>query len=221
MRLKLFYLAVFITFCSCGNTKKEKTEAQKQLASAEPVEASATKEGDKKAYFASGCFWCVEAVYESIKGVKESISGYSGGTGKSPTYENYGKTDHAEAVEVIYDPNVVDFKTLVDAYFASQNVTQQNGQGPDIGREYRSIIFYQNAEQKQIIENKISELSKEYKKPIAAEVMPFQKFWRAEEYHQDYKKKHPGNSYIQHVSIPRFNKFRKNFPKELLKEKYQ
>lgn len=221
MKLKYLYFIAFAVLVSCGNVKKEKTEAQKELANAEPVEVNATQEGLKKAYFASGCFWCVEAVYESVKGVKESISGYSGGTGKNPTYQNYGKTDHAEAVEIIYDPKVVDFKTLVDVYFASQNVTQQNGQGPDMGREYRSIIFYQNAAQKKIIEDKIAALSKSYDKPIAAEVMPFQKFWVAEDYHQDYKKHNPNNRYVQQVSNPRFNKFRRNFPSELLKEKYQ
>ncbi|HIO27711.1 MAG TPA: peptide-methionine (S)-S-oxide reductase [Flavobacteriaceae bacterium] len=140
---------------------------------------------------------------------------------KNNHWQNYGKTDHAEAVEIIYDPEVVDFKTLVDVYFASQNVTQQNGQGPDIGREYRSIIFYQNDAQKKIIEDKIAALSKSYDKPIAAEVMPFQKFWLAEDYHQDYKKKHPENPYIQNVSIPRYNKFRSKISSELLKEKYQ
>ena len=221
MKLKYLYFIAFAVLVSCGNVKKEKTKAQKELANAEPVEVNATQEGLKKAYFASGCFWCVEAVYESVKGVKESISGYSGGTGKNPTYQNYGKTDHAEAVEIIYDPEVVDFKTLVDVYFASQNVTQQNGQGPDMGREYRSIIFYQNATQKKIIEDKIAALSKSYDKSIAAEVMPFQKFWVAEDYHQDYKKHNPNNRYVQQVSNPRFNKFRRNFPSELLKEKYQ
>ena len=221
MKLKYLYFIAFAVLVSCGNVKNEKTEAQKELANAEPVEVNATQEGLKKAYFASGCFWCVEAVYESVKGVKESISGYSGGKGKNPTYQNYGKTDHAEAVEIIYDPEVVDFKTLVDVYFASQNVTQQNGQGPDMGREYRSIIFYQNAAQKKIIEDKIAALSKSYDKSIAAEVMPFQKFWVAEDYHQDYKKHNPNNRYVQQVSNPRFNKFRRNFPSELLKEKYQ
>ncbi|MBW2962991.1 peptide-methionine (S)-S-oxide reductase MsrA [Mesonia aestuariivivens] len=217
MKLKLVYLLVFTVLISCGNTNKEKTKAQQKLANANPVEAEVTKDGYQKAYFASGCFWCVEAIYESVKGVKESISGYAGGTGKNPTYQNYGNTGHAEAVEVIYDPEVVSFKTLVEVYFASQNVTQKNGQGPDKGREYRSIIFYQNPSQQKIISEKIEALSKEYNQPIAAEVMPFQKFWKAEDYHQDYKKKHPENAYVQNVSIPRFNKFKRNFPSELLK----
>jgi peptide-methionine (S)-S-oxide reductase len=144
---------------------------------------------------------------------------YAGGHTKNPTYEasNTGRTGHAEAVEIIYNPKIVSFETLVDVYFASQDVTQKNGQGPDRGSQYRSIIFYQNNAQKKIIDAKVAELSKKYDEPIAAEIMPFQKFWRAEDYHQDYKKKHPNNGYIQNVSNPRYRKFKSNFPNELLK----
>jgi len=172
-----------------------------------------------RAYFASGCFWCVEAIYESVEGVEEVISGYSGGHTKNPTYEasNTGKTGHAEAVEVIYDPKKVDFATLVRVYFGSQNPTQVNGQGPDNGSQYRSIIFFQNEEQKKIIEGIKAEVAKNYDQPIAAEVVPFQKFWRAEDYHQNYEKLNPDNPYIQNVSIPRMEKFKKKFP-ELLKK---
>jgi len=218
MKIKIFYLAFLVTLISCGNNKKQE-EAQKQLAAADPVEAKATQDGYEKAYFASGCFWCVEAVYESVKGVKESISGYAGGHTENPTYEasNTGRTGHAEAVEIIYDPKVVSFKTLVDVYFASQDVTQKNGQGPDRGSQYRSIIFYQNDAQKKIIDAKVAALSKEYDNEIAAEIMPFQTFWKAEDYHQDYKKKNPNNGYIQNVSNPRYRKFKSNFPNELLK----
>ncbi|MEZ4777594.1 MAG: bifunctional methionine sulfoxide reductase B/A protein [Bacteroidia bacterium] len=171
------------------------------------------------AYFASGCFWCVEAVYESVRGVKEAISGYSGGHTKNPTYEdsNTGKTGHAEAVAVIYDPSVVSFASLVDVYFGSQDPTQVNGQGPDRGSQYRSIIFYKNDEEKKIIEEKKALLAKELNAKIAAEVMPFEKFWIAEAYHQNYERLHPESGYIQQVSIPRLNRFKKKFP-ELLKE---
>jgi peptide-methionine (S)-S-oxide reductase len=106
----------------------------------------------------------------------------------------------------------------VDVYFGSQNVTQQNGQGPDIGSQYRSIIFYQNEDENKIIDNKIDELSKEYEKPIAAEIKEFDKFWMAEEYHQDYKVNNPNNPYIRNVSTPRFTRFKVRFPK-LLKSK--
>ncbi len=174
--------------------------------------------GMQRAYFASGCFWCVEAIFESVKGVKEVYNGYSGGHTKNPTYElsNTGTTGHAEAVEVIYDANIISFKQLVDVYFGSQNIEQVNGQGNDIGSQYRSIAFYQSDEEKTIIEDKVAALKAEGYK-VASEVMEFEKFWMGEDYHQDYEKLHPNNGYIRAVSIPRLNKFKKKFP-ELLKE---
>jgi len=202
----------------CSQQKTDRTmqeEAQKSEAVEVPV-----KNGLARAYFASGCFWCVEAVYESVRGVKESVSGYSGGHTENPTYEssNTGNTGHAEAVEVIYDPKVVSFGTLVDVFFGSQNVIQVNGQGPDNGSQYRSIIFYQNEEQKKIIDEKIAALNKELApQEVAAEVYPFEKFWIAEGYHQNYEKNNPNNPYVRGVSIPRLKKFQEKFP-ELLKQ---
>ena len=177
------------------------------------------QDGLKKAYFASGCFWCVEAVYESLKGVKESISGYSGGHTKNPTYQssNTGRTGHAEAVEIIYDPKVVSFATLVDVYFGSQDPLQLNGQGPDRGSQYRSIIFYQSEKEKKIIDQKKAALEKELGQKVAAEVKAFEKFWVGEDYHQNYERLHPYNPYIRNVSIPRLNRFKAKFP-HLLKE---
>jgi len=206
-------LLIISISCAQNNTQAQKDKNQ----NTEPKEVPAP-DGYEAAVFASGCFWCVEAIYESVKGVKESISGYSGGHTENPTYEesNTGRTGHAEAVKIIYDPEKIDFKTLVDVYFNSQNVTQQNGQGPDRGSQYRSIIFYENKQQKNVINNKIESLQPNYDKPIAAEVKPFDKFWVAEDYHQDYKKKHPDNGYIQEVSNPRFKRFAKKMP-ELLK----
>ncbi len=199
--------------CKPSNDKNKEAEtlAQKQA----PVQTE-TQNGLKRAYFASGCFWCVEAVYESLNGVKEAISGYSGGIKDNPSYENHG--DHAESVEVIYDPEVISFGQLVDVYFGSQNVTQVNGQGPDNGASYRSIVFYQNNEEKKIIEDKIAALNKQLGgEKVAAQVIPFQKFWDAENYHQNYERQHPENPYIQNVSIPRINRFKEKFP-ELLKK---
>ncbi len=178
------------------------------------------KEGLNTAYFASGCFWCVEAVYERVKGVEESVSGYAGGHTEYPTYEksNTGKTGHAEAVEIYYDSTVVDFATLVDVYFGSQIITQVNGQGPDWGSQYRSIIFYQNEVEKSIIDDKIALLNKRIApEKVAAEVMPFDRFWVGEGYHQDYEKLHPNQGYIRSVSIPRLKRFQERFP-HLLKE---
>jgi len=210
----LYTFSIALLACGNGNTKPA---TNPEVANAEPVEV-AIQNNMAKAYFASGCFWCVEAVYESVNGVSEVISGYSGGHTENPTYEssNTGKTGHAEAVEVIYDPKVVSFETLINVYYGSQNPTQVNGQGPDNGSQYRSIVFYQNKEQKDIIEKVSKEVAKDYDKPLAAEILPFQKFWIGEDYHQNYERLHPENPYIQNVSIPRFNKFKKKFP-ELLK----
>lgn len=205
-------LCLTFSLTSC-QTKKENSKNQLDVQNAPPVEVP-LKEGMARAYFASGCFWCVEAIYESVEGVSEVINGYSGGHTNNPTYQssNTGRTGHAEAVEVIYDPTVVNFSTLLDVYFGSQNVAQINGQGPDRGSQYRSIIFYQNESQKILINKKKETLSKALNATIAAEVYPFQKFWKAEDYHQNYERLHPNNSYVRNVSIPRLRKFQQKFP---------
>ncbi len=199
MKKLISTLAVIVLF-SCQNNAQI-NEKQLAVMNAEPVEVP-LQDGKARAYFASGCFWCVEAVYESVKGVEEVYNGYSGGFTKNPTYElsNTRRTGHAESVEVIYDPNVVSFETLVDVYFASQDPTQVNGQGPDRGPQYRSIIFYQNDAQKKIIETKKAALAKALNATIAAELYPFQKFWMGEDYHQDYERLHPNNGYIALIS---------------------
>src|SRR5690625_2111559 len=205
----LILLLLMITISSCAQDKSKSKE--------QPLQASISQEGYKTAYFASGCFWCSESIYESVMGVVKVVSGYSGGEGKNPTYKNYIRKGHAEAIAVTYDPKVIDFESLLDVYFASQNVTQQNGQGPDLGPGYRSIIFYQRAKEKAAIENKIAEIQGNYTKPIAAEVKEFDKFWKAEDYHQNYKDKNPNNPYIRNVSLPRLNNFKDKLP-EVLKE---
>ncbi|WP_298506804.1 peptide-methionine (S)-S-oxide reductase MsrA [uncultured Maribacter sp.] len=175
------------------------------------------------AYFASGCFWCVEAIFESVKGVKEVVSGYSGGKEKNPTYEDvgYGKTTHAETVEVYYDPKEISFTALVQVFFGSHDPTTLNQQGPDKGTQYRSIAFYKNDSEKKIITSYIKALKDQdvYDgEIITTQVTKFSKFYKAEEYHQDYEKRNPNNSYIRNVSIPRLNRFKKNF-EDFLKEK--
>jgi len=211
-------LITFLLSCQNNAQNKELTDKQKNIQNAEPISVP-IKDGMARAYFASGCFWCVEAIYESVNGVSEVISGYAGGHTEYPTYKssNTGRTGHAEAVEVIYNPKVVSFNTLIDVYFASQNPTQVNGQGPDRGSQYRSIIFYQNNTQKELIQNKKEALALQLGKPIAAEVYPFQKFWEAEGYHQNYEKLNPNNSYIRNVSVPRLKKFQAKMPEVLKK----
>jgi len=191
------------------------SKSTSQTHTAEVIDLS----GYETAYFASGCFWCVEAVYESVRGVAESISGYSGGHTKNPTYEssNTGRTGHAEAVAIFYDPDVVSYETLVQVYYASQDPTQVNGQGPDRGSQYRSIIFYENEEEKQIAESYKAKVAEQYDKPIATEIMEFDQFWIGEDYHQDFEKLHPNQPYIRAVSKPRLKRFQAKHP-ELLKD---
>ena len=173
----------------------------------------------KEAYFASGCFWCVESIYESLIGVSEVESGYSGGSTNNPTYYTVltGLTGHAEAIKVYYDAEQISFKELVKVFFGSHDPTTLNRQGPDRGTHYRSIAFYSNDDEKKIINDEIDRLLKNKTYPkILTEVKKFKKFYLAEDYHQDYKEKNPNNAYIWNVSVPRINKFKSKYS-ELLK----
>jgi peptide-methionine (S)-S-oxide reductase len=203
-----FSLFMMISLFSCGQQVKKlnQNKPQKDLAKY------------SQATFASGCFWCVEAVFESVKGVEEAVSGYSGGKEPNPTYESVSAhtTAHAETIQVYYDSSVVSYATLLKVYFASQDPTQVNGQGPDHGASYRSIIFYGTPAEEMQAEQYIAEIQKKFSKPIAAQLVPFEKFWLAEDYHQDYVKHNPGVPYVRMESIPRIRRFQKQHP-ELLK----
>ncbi|WP_394970785.1 peptide-methionine (S)-S-oxide reductase MsrA [uncultured Croceitalea sp.] len=217
----LFLIPLLLISFSC----QPKSKANKEIAIEPIVEKIILSQKElqeyETAYFASGCFWCVEAIFESVKGVKEVISGYSGGPEKNPTYEQvaYGRTRHAEAVKVYYDPEVISFQRLVQVFFGSHDPTSLNRQGPDRGAQYRSIAFYETKEEKKIIDDYITLLISEsvYDRPIVTEVEKFDVFYEAEDYHQDYERKNPNNSYIKAVSIPRYNRFKENF-KDYLKE---
>ena len=175
----------------------------------------------KIAYFASGCFWCVEAIFESVEGVEEAVSGYAGGSTKNPTYRSIGTgtTGHSETVAVYYNPAKVNFKTLVQVFFGSHDPTTKNGQHPDYGSQYRSIAFYQNLAEKKIIDAFILDLNESYYKGrIVTEVTKLDVFYEAEGYHQNYERLNPNNPYVKKVSIPRLNRFKKKFPQLLKKE---
>jgi peptide-methionine (S)-S-oxide reductase len=195
----LSYLFVFFTVISCTNAQTKKLSL-------------APKNSQAVAVFASGCFWCTEHVFEAVVGVNEAVSGYSGGSTKNPSYEQVGsnKTGHAEAIAVFYDPKVISYKELVNVFFASQDPTTPNQQGPDRGSSYRSIAFYKDANEKRIIEDKIKELTakKVFADPIVTEVKPVTDFYEAEDYHQDYVKNNPNQPYVRGVSVPRYNKFK-------------
>jgi len=220
LKTTLFALITLVSV-SCQSKAKTPEPVNESIAQAEKL-TEAQLQQYETAYFASGCFWCVEAIFESVKGVKEAVSGYGGGSEENPTYEevSYGKTTHAEVVEVYYDPQEVSFFKLVQVFFGSHDPTTLNRQGPDRGPQYRSIAFYKNEEQKKIIEAYMKALddSKVYGQPIVTEIKPFITFWKAEEYHQDYERKHPNNPYITNVSVPRMNRFKENFADYLKKD---
>lgn len=210
-------LALFFLFANCsGNPPKEGTSA--------PAISVAQAEKLDTAYFASGCFWCTEAVYERVQGVYDVVSGYSGGKEKNPTYRQVsaGITSHAEAVRVLYDPDEVSYTTLVEVFFGSHDPTTLNRQGPDVGPQYRSAIFYSNDQEKQVavtIKDKLDKAGK-FSNPIVTEITAFSFFYVAEDYHQNYYELHPNQPYIVSVSRPKVEKFKKAF-KNKLKEAYK
>ena len=167
------------------------------------------------AYFSEGCFWHTEIVFQSLTGVRDAISGYAGGTDTNPDYEKVssGETGHAETVQVYYDSSKISFEILVKAFFSSHDPTTLNRQGNDVGTQYRSIAFYNNDKEKKIIEAEIKKIadSKKYKSNTVTEVVAFKKFYQAEDYHQEYILNHPNNPYVQHVSIPDFLRFKREF----------
>ena len=174
------------------------------------------------ATFAGGCFWCTEASFERIEGVKYVISGYAGGEKLQPTYEEVcsGTTGHTEAIQIYYDPEVVSFNTLLEVFFVAHDPTQLNRQGPDRGTQYRSAIFYHDDEQKQAVDVFMKAQAANFSQPIVTEVAPYGTYWVAEEYHQDYYESHPGNPYIANVSKPKVEKVKKVFA-DILKPKFK
>ena len=170
------------------------------------------------AAFAEGCFWCTEEIFEAVVGVDSVISGYAGGTTKNPTYDlvNTETTGHAETVLVYYDPAKVSYEELVRVFYLSQDPTTLNQQGPDRGSSYRSILFYNTPEEKAAAEKITAQMNQErYNGKIVTEIKKLDHFYRAEGYHQDYIEHNPGNSYVQNVSLPRFNKFKATYKGKL------
>lgn len=213
------YMLLGLLFLYQCNLSTPQTEDRKNPVW-EPIE---NHQGMARAYFASGCFWCVEYIYESLAGVEEVFSGYAGGKTKNPNYYQIitGVTGHAETVEVIYNSNIISFKTLLEVFFDSHDPTLLNQQGPDRGTQYRSVAFYQNQEEKKIIVDYINKLTAEkaFDKKIVTEVKPLEKFYYAEEYHQDYEVNNPNDQYIMNISKPRFKKFKAK-SSDLLKKGY-
>lgn len=207
----IFVLLASLNFQSCQAGQK-----------ATPKAPFIPKEGIAKAYFASGCFWCVEAIFESVYGVEEVVSGYCGGNAEDANYDDVssGATNHAETVEVYYDSTKISYNTLLKIFFDSHDPTTLNRQGPDSGRQYRSAIFYRNDSEKESAQQYISSLygTGQYDAgTISTTLEKFTGFYPAESYHQDYEKLNPNQPYIRAVSIPRLKRFQAKNP-ELMKK---
>jgi peptide-methionine (S)-S-oxide reductase len=166
-----------------------------------------------------GCFWCLEAVFQQLRGVEKVESGYSGGSVPEPTYKEVctGSTGHAEVVQITFDPKAVSFREILDVFFGTHDPTTLNRQGADVGTQYRSVIFYHTPEQKEISEQRIAELNnaKIWNGSIVTQVVPFAAFYRAEDYHQEYFRNNPRQPYCQAVVSPKVAKFRKQFADKL------
>jgi peptide-methionine (S)-S-oxide reductase len=213
--LSLLALSLF-TITACSNALKE----QEPISTHSMMDATTTsaKQLDT-ATFGNGCFWCTEAVFQQIKGVEKVISGYSGGTVVNPTYKQVctGTTGHAEALQIIYDPTVVTYSDLLQMFWYSHDPTTLNRQGNDVGTQYRSVVFYHNEQQKKEAEfyKKKLDDAKVFDKPIVTEITAFQKFYPAEDYHQNYYNENGTQPYCMYIIRPKIEKFRKIFADKL------
>jgi peptide-methionine (S)-S-oxide reductase len=198
-----------------------KSSTAKQATKNSVMSDTTTPTGTKTdtATFATGCFWCTEAVFQELKGVIKVTSGYSGGQAVNPTYEEVcsGTTGHAECLQIVYDPAVIPFDELLEVFWESHDPTQLNRQGNDVGTQYRSAVFYHNEGQKEKTEHYKAELDKNhaYDKPIVTEITAFTKFYPAEDYHKDYFKLHGSQPYCHLVIKPKVEKFEKAFKDKL------
>jgi peptide-methionine (S)-S-oxide reductase len=180
-------------------------------------ETLAPQKGQETAVVAGGCFWGIQAVFQHVKGVSSATSGYSGGTVKNPDYEQVstGSTGHAESVEIVYDPSQITLGQLLKVFFSvAHDPTELNRQGPDTGTQYRSIIFFANADQQRIAQAYVQQLdqAKVFSHPIVTQIAPFKTFYRAESYHQNYATEHPDNPYIAMFDLPKVKNLQQQFP---------
>jgi len=211
MKKLTVYILLLLVYCGC---------AQGQGGGFAPVPKPAG--GEQVATFGGGCFWSMNEALSELKGVSKVVSGYAGGGKANPSYEDVcsENTGHAEVVQVYYDPKVISFATLVRGFLSAHNPTEMNYQGPDRGTSYRTIAFYRTPEERAIIQEEIKKVnaSKHYSDPVVTEVVPFKAFYAAEQYHQGYYRLHPESGYIQAVSVPKVEKFRKAMHAELKSE---
>ena len=172
----------------------------------------------KKIVLGGGCFWCIEAVYRNLKGVLSAVSGYAGGVRPNPSYENVcsGATGHAEVVEIMYDSDIISLEVILDIFFTIHDPTTLNAQGADKGTQYRSVIYYENEEEKGIIENSIKKHQKDFSQKIVTEISPLPEVYPAEKYHQDYYNQNLSQGYCQVIIAPKLQKFMTKFSDKLV-----
>ncbi|OGM21534.1 peptide-methionine (S)-S-oxide reductase [Candidatus Woesebacteria bacterium RIFCSPHIGHO2_01_FULL_38_9] len=171
----------------------------------------------EKATFAGGCFWCTEAIFERLKGVVSVVSGYSGGEKESPKYEDVSSssTGHAEAIQIEFDPKVISYEDLLYIFFKTHDPTQLNRQGADVGTQYRSVIFYHSDVQRKLAEDTKNLIQKDHESKVVTEILPFNNFFKGEDYHQNYYKENPNAAYCKLVIDPKITKLTKDFKKFL------
>lgn len=220
MKSKQLLPIILLILCAgCAGKQKEiSNEVSEEKQIEKPMEKKDST-GLDTATFGAGCFWCVEAIFLEVKGVHSVKSGYAGGKKKNPTYEEIcsGSTGHAEVTQIIYDPTITSFKELLEVFWEIHDPTTLNKQGNDVGPQYRSAVFYHNLTQKEGAEFYKKKLNEEkaYSKPVITEVSPMTKFYRAEDYHQDYYKNNSSQTYCVYVIRPKLDKFRLAFKHKL------
>ena len=211
-------LVLIFSFALLAGCKESKPETQTNGKNKMENESNANLE---KATFGEGCFWCSEAIFKRVKGVKSVVVGYAGGTDANPSYEEVctGRTGHAEVSQITFDPKEVSYDELLKIFWKTHDPTTLNKQGADVGTQYRSVIFYHSEEQKEKAEHYKEELNKSgaYSNPIVTQIVPFKNFYKAEDYHQDYFEKNPTQGYCSFVIAPKVEKFEKVFKDKLKK----
>ncbi len=209
----------FAGACSPGDDDRVYNPAEKLPAPTGDAAANEDNLTEAHAVLAGGCFWCVEAVFEQLDGVTDVVSGYAGGTADSADYRKVasGQTDHAEVVRITYDPRKTTYGDLLRVFFATHDPTTLNRQGPDRGRQYRSAVFYESIDQKQIAAAYMQQLTDAgaFDDPIVTTLEPLEAFYIAEDYHQDYVQHHPNEPYVRYNALPKVEKVRKQFGDQL------
>jgi peptide-methionine (S)-S-oxide reductase len=217
-------LAILMATASCGlqESRTIGPKSQEEKESAKVMNQTGESAGLKLATFGAGCFWCVEAVFQRLNGVEKVVSGYSGGHVDDPSYALVctGSSGYAEVCQITYNPQIVSYEDLLEVFWKTHDPTTFNRQGNDVGTQYRSAIFYHDEDQKTLAETYKAKLQAEHiwNRPITTEIVPFEKFWPAEDYHQNYFNNNPGKGYCALIITPKLDKFAKVF-KDRLKQK--